>query len=183
MSSGFPSKQQSALISNEEIGFQQLELQWLGPIREHTIQCIIPWLESRMEQSDLPSLQNKRLVRVVVELLQNLHHHGYEDADHTRFTIGSSHDKWTVQTENELTTEQRKNLEQRWNALMQLTPEQWRISQREKLASGNRSSHGGGGIGLNEILRKTEGHVEMTFLNLTSNAHIVRFTAQIHPRK
>ena len=59
---------------------------------------------------------------------------------------------WTITTENELNSEGQHNLRERWNLLMLLSPDEWRQSQREKLAFANRSAHGGGGIGLNEIL-------------------------------
>jgi hypothetical protein len=182
MSSGFPSKQKGASNSAGQLEGEQLELQWLGPIGESSIQYILQWLEARLQHTTCQPLQKKRLIRLVVELLQNLHHHAHSDSKHTRFHMVSSEDVWSVAAENELTRTQQENLTQRWSQLMLLSPEEWRITQREKLASGHRSSHGGGGIGLNEILRKAEGRVEMKFSAIDSTTTVVQFVAHIHPK-
>lgn len=182
MSSGFPSKQNgdSNLIWDQTLG--KLELQWLGPIGEHSIRYILRWIESRLEDTNCQSLQKKRLIRVIIELLQNLHHHGHEDPTFTRFQIVSNAGAWSVFSQNAVTSMQQENLEKRWNHLMTLSAEEWRLLQREKLASGHRSLHGGGGIGLNEILRKADGHVEMTFASVDTSTPVVRFVAHIYPK-
>lgn len=182
MSSGFPSKQNGDSNSSWDQALGQLELQWLGPIGEPSIRYILHWLEARLEDTDCQSLQKKRLIRLVIELLQNLHHHGQEDSTCTRFQIVSNEGAWSVFSQNAVTSIQQENLEQRWNHLMTLSPEEWRLLQREKLASGHRSLHGGGGIGLNEILRKADGLVEMTFASIDAHTPVVRFVAHIHPK-
>jgi hypothetical protein len=50
--------------------------------------------------------------------------------------------------------------------------------QREKLAGDSRSEHGGGGVGLNEILRKANGCVDMNIKNQAGIARVT-FTAEI----
>ena len=45
--------------------------------------------------------------------------------------------------------------------------------QRDKLAGESRSDHGGGGVGLNEILRKAAGRVDM---NIENQAEVARVT-------
>ncbi|MDA0304598.1 MAG: hypothetical protein O3B45_09580, partial [Bacteroidetes bacterium] len=80
MSSGFPSKQKGASNSAGQLEGEQLELQWLGPIGESSIQYILQWLEARLQHTTCQPLQKKRLIRLVVELLQNLHHHAHSDS-------------------------------------------------------------------------------------------------------
>jgi hypothetical protein len=50
--------------------------------------------------------------------------------------------------------------------------------QREKLAGDARSEHGGGGVGLNEILRKADGRVDMNIENQAGIARVT-FSAEI----
>ena len=87
MSSGFPPKQTGSLISDERIKSGQLELLWNGSIQESTVQYVLQWLERRLESSECLTLQKKRLVRVTIELLQNLYHHSPTESNHTRFLI------------------------------------------------------------------------------------------------
>ncbi|MDE0980190.1 MAG: DUF6272 family protein [Flavobacteriales bacterium] len=182
MFSGFPSKQNADSNSSLDLAVGQLELQWIGPIGESSIRYILQWLEARLEKTECQSLQKKRLIRLVIELLQNLHHHCHEHSNFTRVQVVSNEGIWTVFSQNAVTSKQQEHLEQRWNHLMSLSPEEWRLLQREKLASGHRSLHGGGGIGLNEILRKADGRVEMTFASVDADIPVVQFIAHIHPK-
>lgn len=183
MSSGLPAKRKMGSNSDHENEFGQLELQWQGPVNKNTISHILECLESRLNNFNHSTLQKKRIIRVVVELLQNLHHHVSPVSGYTRFQISSSQSQaWSILAENELSSQQQEELTRRWNDLSALSPNEWRQFQRDKLASKNRSIHGGGGMGLIEILRKTEGRVNMTFTTVKSSIIIVRFVAQIQTK-
>lgn len=156
-----------------------IEFHWSGAVHDQTTRFIIEWMENRLDQLTSPALPKKRAVRVAVELLQNMHHHACPGSQQAVFEIHSiADDVWRLSTTNALTREKALALSETWTDLKAMCLEQLRTVQREKIAKDQRSEHGGGGVGLNEILRKADGHVEM---NIHHQAHesFVTFTAEI----
>lgn len=158
---------------------KQVEFRWVGPIHDATTRFIMEWMEHRLDQVDSSSLQKKRLVRVAVELLQNMHHHATQGTQQSAFEISSEESMtWNLCTKNALPALKATALEKRWRTLKSLCHEELRAMQRTKIAQDDRSSHGGGGVGLNEILRKAAGRVEMNFDHHNEETYVT-FTAEI----
>ena len=157
-----PSKSETRFAAQQKEA-EQVELRWVGPIHDATTRFIMEWMEHRLDQVNSSSLQKKRLVRVAVELLQNMHHHAAQGHQQCAFRIASiDNTAWRLCSNNAISTSKAKVLEERWSALKSLCNEELRAMQRMKIAQDDRSSHGGGGVGLNEILRKAAGQVEMS---------------------
>lgn len=160
----------------------RVEFQWNGPIHDQTTRFIMEWMEERLDQLQSSSLQKKRVVRVAVELLQNMHHHASQNARGSAFEILSLGDtKWQMSSKNAIAPSQTAALEENWKALKAMCKDELRTMQREKIAREDRSSHGGGGVGLNEILRKAAGHVHMDIEHKKEEAYVT-FTAEISIR-
>ena len=181
MSGALPSDSRSARpsVSHQSAHEGTIEFYWSGAVHDHTTRFIIEWLENRLDQLGSPALQKKRAVRVAVELLQNVHHHACSGSKQAEFKInGTTSGVWRLSTTNALPQEKAQALSEVWTDLKAMCLSQLRTVQREKIAKDERSEHGGGGVGLNEILRKSDGQVEM---NIHHQAHesIVTFTAEI----
>lgn len=151
-----------------------VELQWNGVIQDCTTDFLVRWMESRLDQIGAQSLQKKRMIRVTVELLQNMHHHAILHASPPRFAIYSTgSNSWRIDASNAIDSNQVEALKESWESLKSKCKDELRSLQREKLAGDSRSEHGGGGVGLNEILRKTAGRVDM---NIEHQAEVARVT-------
>ena len=143
-----------------------MELQWSGAIQDQTTDFLMQWMEVRLNQSAAQSLQKKRLIRVAIELLQNIHHHAISHDPQPEFAIyATTSAAWRIETSNAIDSHSAKELQQTWETLKSKCQNELRSMQREKLAGDARSGHGGGGVGLNEILRKADGRVEMNIEN------------------
>jgi hypothetical protein len=70
-------------------------------------------------------------------------------------------------------------LETRWNELLNFPHSDLRDRERETLADDVRSDHGGGGLGLFEILRRADGGVHLDCLSCGNGTAAVEFTAHI----
>jgi len=152
----------------------EVELQWIGMIQEQTTDFLVRWMESRLDQIGAQPLQKKRAISVTVELLQNMHHHAISHASPPRFTVYSTDsDTWRIEASNAVNPNHVQALKESWESLKSKCKNELRSLQREKLAGESRSDHGGGGVGLNEILRKTAGHVDM---NIENQAEVARVT-------
>ena len=151
-----------------------VELEWSGAIQDHTTDFLMRWMESRLDQIGAQSLQKKRMIRVAVELLQNMHHHAAPHTSPPRFTVFSTESKsWRIEASNAVDPNHVSILQESWQTLKSKCKHELRAMQRDKLAGESRSDHGGGGVGLNEILRKADGRVDM---NIENQAEVARVT-------
>ncbi|MGB1123244.1 MAG: DUF6272 family protein [Flavobacteriales bacterium] len=163
----------------QRTGPAAVELHWHGAIQHQTTDFLMRWMESRLDQIGAQSLQKKRMIRVAVELLQNMHHHAVPNASLPRFTVYSTESEtWRIEPSNAINPTHVIALQKAWETLKSKCKNELRAMQREKLAGESRSDHGGGGVGLNEILRKAAGRVEM---NIENKAEVtqVTFSAEI----
>ena len=83
-----------------------------------------------------------------------------------------------IETSNAIDPHNVVELQQTWETLKSKCQNELRSMQREKLAGDARSEHGGGGVGLNEILRKADGRVDMNIENQAGIARVT-FSAEI----
>ena len=189
MSTVFPSDSSSSHFEgnlNEEISGNKdvaAEFQWSGPVQDSSTRFIVHWLEDRLGQLNAGMLQRKRIIHIAIELLQNLHHHAVKPVEGTTFMIEESKPGiWRLKTKNRISEHDASVLQDRWAQLKNLGAADLRQAQRDQVALEERSSHGGGGIGLNDILRKADGQAEMQISE--EGKHVfVTFTAElpIHP--
>ncbi|MDA8771608.1 DUF6272 family protein [Flavobacteriales bacterium] len=137
-------------------------------------------MEQRLSQLNTGALNKKRILRVAIELLQNLHHHAKAPKKDVSFEIVSNDDShWWIRTENAVSTEQEKYLQETLLELNAIDADQLRTVQRNKIAHQERSQHGGGGVGLNEMIRKSLGQMFVEFVNSNSNQKNVIFITKL----
>lgn len=178
MSGTFPSDAHSSarFLPTEQ---HALELKWKGSIQDQTTDFLMHWMESRLEAVDAHSLQKKRIIRVAIELLQNMHHHALVHDTQPEFAVYSTPSiTWRIEASNAIDHRCVKELQETWTKLKSKCQNELRSMQRDKLAGDSRSEHGGGGVGLNEILRKADGQVDMNIEN-RSEVACVTFSAEI----
>jgi len=157
-----------------------LEFRWRGAIEESSTAFILEWMEQRLSQLNAGALNKKRILRVAIELLQNLHHHAKAPKEDVSFEIVSN-DKshWWIRTENSVSPAQEKYLQETLLELNGIDADQLRTIQRNKIAHQERSEHGGGGVGLNEMIRKSLGQMFVEFINCNSNQKNVIFITKL----
>ena len=156
------------------------EFQWRGPIEESSTDQIIEWMEHRLTEISAGSLQKKRILRVAIEVLQNLHHHAKSPETDVSFDIVSNHEShWWIRTENPVSQKQENYIKDTLETLSESDPNQLRAIQRNKIANQARSEHGGAGVGLNEMIRKSLGQLYVEFINVNSNQRHVIFLTKL----
>ena len=78
-----------------------LEFHWCGPIAESSTDYIMEWMENRLTEINAGGLQKKRVLRVAIEVLQNLHHHAKSPETDVSFKIVTNHNgHWWIRSEN-----------------------------------------------------------------------------------
>jgi hypothetical protein len=123
-------------------------------------------------------LAQKRVFRVATELLQNMLHHALPGSECT-FEVRVDPGSWKLTARNPTSPETSVWLRERWETLHAQPEGELRDREREALAEEVRSTHGGGGLGLFEILRRSDGGVQMECLSFGNGTAAVEFTAHI----
>lgn len=153
-----------------------IECQFAGRVSEEVSDVLVRNLEERVQ--GLPTLVGKRVVRIAIELLQNLHHHAPGNGI-CGFRVVSTDAGWWLASRNEVSTEVKEELVKRFNELQHLELEELRSHQRAVLDSPERSAHGGGGVGLIEIMRRTNRNLALNTTPSSEGKWIVELTAHI----
>jgi hypothetical protein len=125
------------------------------------VQVVLVHLERTSFRKVADRLAQKRIFRVATELLQNMLHHALPAAECV-FTVEVRADRWTLVARNPLSVETGDKLAARWEELTSAPYE-----------------HGGGGLGLYEILRRADGGVNCECLSFDNGTAAVEFTAHI----
>lgn len=155
----------------------QLEIAFHGEVDEATSSLLIEQMERRVKDS--PS--EKRVMRVAIELVQNLHHHSSETyPEESRFLAVRTPKAWLLSTANPIDGNQAVALREKIDFLSGLDSDQLRHQHRKLLSTSDRSPHGGGGVGLVEIHRKSNGEVLLEFLPSPNHEHTSVLTVEIH---
>ncbi|WP_345368886.1 SiaB family protein kinase [Algivirga pacifica] len=106
----------------------------------------------------------KRVHIIAVEILQNLFHHyetynspdGQESTDNlVVFILGKEEDAFFIQSGNFVSHDRATFLQSKIEEVNGLSPEELRKLYREILSNGNFSAHGGAGLGILDIARKS----------------------------
>ena len=157
-----------------------MEFRWRGAVEESSTSFILDWVEQRLNAIESSALQKKRILRVAIELLQNLHHHaGYPKSNVSFEVVSDQSTHWWMRTENPVSMEQETYLKETLRELNESDLNQLREIQRNKIAHQKRSEHGGAGVGLNELIRKSQGQVFVEFLNTNNDQRHVVFLTKL----
>jgi hypothetical protein len=155
-----------------------IECQFTGRVDEAVSDLLIQEIEDRTQSMKLQNITRKRIMRVGVEMLQNLHHHAIPKKM-AGFRVVSSSTGWWIASRNEVSNEVREAVENRIAELKALELDELRSLQMNVLNSHDRSAHGGGGVGLIEILRRTQKQLDLRVLPSTEGNWILELTAHI----
>lgn len=127
-------------------------------------------LEEHTERMGIPKLARKRMLCLSVECLHNLYHHA-EDREDARlgteqvfFSVGRKKDRCYIACGNFVSKSVAQFLEKRLGQLKAMTSDELHSLFLDTLAHPGRSTKGGGGLGLLEMMRKTDRNIDFSLV-------------------
>lgn len=147
------------------------------------IDLILEMSESKLRIIESSSTIVKRIVNVLIEILQNIFNHGedFSVVDHQSFkySLFRRGDDYNIVTENFIKTREVKNLVSKLDQYLSMSDEDITLIYRKTLDNGGFSTKGGAGLGLIDIIRKSNGNMEYNFSKIDDENSLFRMSVQI----
>lgn len=157
----------------------QLLVDFHGEVSESRISEILGDVEKKLETAEEDFKKQRKVYNILVETLQNLYHHtdpfgGDEVADGekkrvARFMLGKADEEYHILAANYIDSDNIAPLKARLDKINALDKDGLRDFYKEVLDNGQYSVHGGGGLGMIDIARKSRNKLEYDFTEINDD--------------
>jgi hypothetical protein len=163
---------ESKIISDFVSQFADAELlmNFHGEVNEGRIGIILGEVEQKLENTEEDFKKQRKVYNILVEGLQNLYHHtdamadGIDKENKTAtFILGRKDNEYFVLTANYIEVNNIPPLKAKLDKIKSLDKDGLREYYKEVLDNGQYSVHGGGGLGMIDIARKSGNKLEYDF--------------------
>jgi len=147
-------------------------LAYKGSITAQLITNVLGVVETKLDHVIEKSITKKKIYNVLVESLQNLYHHVDDlpeefnndlDIHFGIFVVSMIDDRYEIRTGNFIKNDKIKSLKERLDKIKSLSKEELKELYKFVLNNQKFSDKGGGGLGLIDIARRTDGKVDYHF--------------------
>jgi hypothetical protein len=156
---------------------------YVGKPSHEMINLILEMSESKLKLIENRSSVVKRIVNVLIEILQNILNHGVDfnivDSQSFRFSLYKIKEDYIIQTENLLKTSKVKDLVRKLNSYLSLSDKDLADTYRKTLDNGDFTIKGGAGLGLINIVRKSGGNLDYKFSKVDQENSLFQLCLQI----
>lgn len=143
-------------------------LAFSGALSEDLIAALLAALEKKLIGLEPDARARRRVFNATMECLQNLYHHHSDAAttpdDRGMLMVAQGADGWNVLTGNLMAAAEVERLRSHIEHVNALDADGLRAMYKETLGNGRYSAHGGGGLGLIDIARKSGRKLEYGFV-------------------
>lgn len=152
-----------------------------GTITSELITDSLEIIENKLQESNFNPKQIKKLYNVLVESLQNLYHHSdlYQlngtPCKYVAFTILKQGDSFKVITGNFIKKEKIHFIKDRIEQLNSLSNEEIKALYKMVLNNDEFSEKGGGGLGMIDIVKRTDSKLEYCFEEFAEDIYFYIF--------
>lgn len=153
-------------------------LAYKGSISSDLITNVLEVIDAKLEDLVIKKNIKKKLYNVLVESLQNLYHHiddlpnesnGNFDVHFGIFVIAQTDDYYRVSTGNFIRNDKIEGLRQRLDKIRSMDKEQLKDLYKFILNNQEFSKKGGGGLGLIDMAKRTNGRIDYQFTPYNEN--------------
>lgn len=172
---------ESQIIEDFTDRFRQsgLLVDFHGEVSESRISEILNDVEQKLEVAEADFKAQRKVYNVLVESLQNLYHHtdpfGSEALTNgemkriVRFVLGKEDDTYYILSANYIENGNIEPLKAKLDKINSLDKDGLRDYYKEVLDNGQYSIHGGGGLGMIDIARKSKNKLDYHFDHVSND--------------
>jgi len=150
-----------------------------GEITESRVSEILKEVEERLERDEEDFKKSRKVYNVLVETLQNLYHHtdayssetlnNGDKKKTTLFLLARKDSEYNILAANYVTKENIPLLKAKLDKINSLDKDGLREYYKEVLDNGQYSIHGGGGLGMIDIARKSGNRLIYDFSDVNAD--------------
>ncbi|MEA3316748.1 MAG: SiaB family protein kinase [Bacteroidota bacterium] len=153
-------------------------LAYRGSITAELITNVLGVVETKLDSIINKSSTKKKIYNILVESLQNLFHHIDElpeeyidnfDVHFGVFVVSKISNKYKISTGNFINNDKVESLEKRLKKIISLSRDELKEMYKFVLNNQQFSDKGGGGLGLIDIARRTNGYMDYNIEKFDSN--------------
>ncbi len=158
----------SQLLKYEKSDVGDLVFSYNGHPSSKMINLIIQLVESKLESTENNARTRKRIINILIEVLQNIFHHHEEftilNFNSLSFYLFKSFDNYLLVSGNYLRKEKANGLMDKLQNFASLSGNDLREVYLQTLENGEFSPKGGAGLGIMDIIRKSGGNLVHQFI-------------------
>lgn len=160
---------------------QRILLSFKGDLSPELVTALLQLVERKMDVIEKDPKARKRVFNVVMECLQNLYHHNKRpDSDssdpaeqkgrHGVVLIAQQNAGYSVLTGNFMEGGAVNKMKEHLDRINSMSSDELRELYRTTLNNGKYGEHGGGGLGMIDIARKSGGKLEYGFVAFNTDS-------------
>ncbi|HMJ68737.1 MAG TPA: SiaB family protein kinase [Cyclobacteriaceae bacterium] len=134
-----------------------------GDFTPETMKSIVGMAERRLELEGEKLSVKKKVINVMVEVLQNVARHSDNDYSGATFLVGHEHNQYSVMSGNRVRNENLPALERALSHINSLDKDGLKDLYQETIRNPTNSDKDGAGLGLVEMARKSGEKLEWAF--------------------
>lgn len=140
-----------------------------GHVSDELFQDIISLCEEKLHAYNLSRTARKKLFKVVVEMIQNTYHHADQvdsagdPLKKVSFRLEYHSGSFIIYTCNKIKSNKVERLKNRIDAVNEMTSDEIKAYYRRRLSEGTLSKKGGAGLGIIDIVRKSNSSLNYEF--------------------
>ncbi len=157
-----------AIQLNDLLKNNNILMAYQGDFRQNSILPLLNMIDKNLNIKKAEDAINKNLFHILVEMLQNVMHHGYvaEDRREGIFSIGITDQKYNICASNYILNEKVAELKNKLERYISMTMSDLKDEYKSILRRGPASPDGGAGLGFIDIMRASTQQLHFEFVKL-----------------
>ena len=164
-------------------GHDKVIYSYVGKTSHEKVNFILKMSESKLKIIETRSTIIKRVINILIEILQNIFNHSedFSIVDHKsfRYSLFKKGGDYFITTENFIKTVNVNGLAEKLNSYLALSDGDLTRTYRRTLENGGFSVKGGAGLGLIHIIRRSGGNLDYKFSKVDHENSLFQLNVQI----
>jgi len=165
---------------------RNIMLSFKGDLSTDLLSSILQIIENKLDRFGESQKVKKRMFNILVECLQNLHHHidrpphvAPKDTPSILVMVAKNVTGYSIITGNYILKDNADMLKKRLEEINEMSPEDIKKLYQEVLAEGSLSEKGGGGLGIIDIARKSGEKLDFGFVPFADGSSFFSLNVQV----